>query len=54
MEEVGNILMRLGPVFALAFFVLVIGGALAMIAVAAVALWRDRRDRGHAIEPRSA
>jgi hypothetical protein len=43
MNELGKMLERLGPTFAVVFFVLVIGSALALIGISSVALWRDRR-----------
>lgn len=43
MEELGNMLVQLGPTFAVVLFVLVIASAIAMLGISSVALWRDRR-----------
>ncbi len=43
MEELGNMLIRLGPTFAVVFFVLVVGSALAMLGISIATLWREGR-----------
>lgn len=50
MEVIGEFLERAGrPFFGVAFFVLIIASAIAMLAISTVTLWRHRRAAsGHA------
>jgi hypothetical protein len=48
MEELGNFLIRLGPVFAVIFFTLLIGIGVTLVTISSVRLLRHDGDRTHA------